>query len=56
MVMCEAADLNASPRVVKDFNKDEVFPGGRIVQLDGDWWVELRGRVRVREIMQCEPQ
>lgn len=52
MVMCEAVDAHASPRLVKDFNKDEVFPGGRIVQLDGDWWVELLPRVRVRDVLQ----
>ena len=37
MVMCEATDVNASPRVVKDFNETEVFPGGRVIQLDGNF-------------------
>jgi hypothetical protein len=50
MVMCEAADVNASPRVVKDYNKEEVFPGGKIIQLDGDWWVELLPRVSIRDL------
>jgi hypothetical protein len=51
LVMCEAVDVDATPRAIKDFNKDEVFPGGRVVQLDGDWWVELLPRVRVRDLM-----
>ena len=39
MVMCEAEDVNASPRAIKDFNRDEVFPGGRIVQCVRDYRV-----------------
>ena len=51
MVMCEAVDVHAVPRAVRDFNGDEVFPGGRIIELDGDWWIELRSRVPVRKML-----
>ena len=50
MVMCEAVDVHAVPRAVKDFNGNEVFPGGRIVELDGDWWIELLPRVSVKDV------
>jgi len=56
MVMCEAADVKASPRAIKDFNEEEVFEGGRIVQWEGDWWVELVRRVPVRDIRWHAPQ
>src|SRR5919199_6254969 len=45
MVMCEALDVHAVPRKVKDFNEEEVFRGGKVVELDGDWWIELNTRV-----------
>jgi hypothetical protein len=50
MIMCEAVDVDAVPRRVKDFDVDHVFPGGKVVELNSDWWVELRPRVPVRHV------
>lgn len=51
LIMCEAEDVAASPRKIKRFTDGEVFPGGRTVELDGDWWIELRPSVPVRHAM-----
>ena len=51
MIMCEAVDVDAAPREVTDFNKDYVFPGGKVVELNSDWWVDLRPRVPVRQVI-----
>jgi hypothetical protein len=50
MIMCRAVDVDAVPRVVRDFNEDEVFRGGRLAEIDGDWWIELLQRFPVRQI------
>ena len=44
MVMCEAVDIHAQPRDIKDFNRREVFYGGALVEDDGDWWLEMASR------------
>jgi hypothetical protein len=49
LVMCQAQDTEAYPRKVKDFNSENVFRGGRIVQIDGHSWIELGSAVPVRE-------
>lgn len=41
LVMCEAVDPFARPRKVRRFNDAEVFPGGHLTQMDGEWWVEI---------------
>ena len=51
LVMCEAKDVRASPRSIKSFNDRDVFVGGQLIELDGDWWVERAGRVAARELM-----
>lgn len=50
MIMCEVVNPDVLPRKIKGFNKDQVFPGGKIVELDGDWWIELRPAVAARDI------
>ena len=50
MIMCVARDVNAIPREVQSFNRDELFQGGQLIDLDGDTWLELGGRVRVRDV------
>jgi hypothetical protein len=47
MVMCLAEDVNAAPRKIRSFNSDEVFVGGRVIELNGDTWVEMAA-VRVQ--------
>lgn len=50
MVMCLAEDANAAPRKVKSFNSDEVFVGGRVIELNGDTWVEMAARKPVSAV------
>ena len=45
MIMCVADPDSLPQRVVKNFNSDEVFLGGKTIQLDGDTWIELGARV-----------
>lgn len=44
MIMCLAKDVEAAPRKIKDFNRGEVFVGGKVMELGGDIWVEMVGR------------
>jgi hypothetical protein len=50
MVMCLAEDISAAPRKIESFNSDEVFVGGRIIELDGDTWVEMVDRRPVNAV------
>jgi len=50
LVMCQAVDTSATPRAIQSFNRNEVFETGDTILDDGDYWVEIRGRVNVREI------
>jgi hypothetical protein len=52
MVMCQAVDPHAVPREVKDYNKTEVFPGGEVIERDGDFWIEMLPRIPVSEAAQ----
>jgi len=51
LIMCRAVDTAARPRRIAWFNADEVFPGGRVVELDGEWWVEILPGVAVRSVI-----
>ena len=48
MIVCVVEDVNAIPRKIKKFNSNEVFPGGQLVDADGDTWLELGNRIRVQ--------
>jgi len=50
MILCEAVDTTVRPRRIKRFNSNEIFRGGRVVQLDGEWFVEMLPAVPVSEI------
>jgi hypothetical protein len=50
MIMCQAIDVNAMPREVKDFDPEQVFVGGKLLELDGDLWIELLPRIPVRQV------
>ena len=39
-ILCEAIDARSSPRKIKAFSK-RLFPGVRVVDFDGDQWLEL---------------
>jgi hypothetical protein len=51
MVMCEAVDPKDMPRKIKGFNNREVYEGGALLQLNGDWWLELVARRPIHSIM-----
>ena len=51
LILCHAIDPTAIPRRTRDFNPAEVFPGGRVVELDGDWWVQMLPGMAVQEVM-----
>lgn len=50
MIVCVAKDVSAIPREVQSFNKNEVFQGGQLIDADGDTWLELGERIRVRDV------
>jgi hypothetical protein len=50
MVMCLAEDVAAVPRKIQSFNSDEVFVGGRVIELNGDTWVEIADRKPVSAV------
>jgi hypothetical protein len=51
LIMCQADDVDAIPRTIKDFDNETIFPGGKVVQLDNDWFIELLARVPIRTVM-----
>ena len=50
MVMCEPRDEKAVPREIKDFNRRELFPGGQVIEVEGEKWLEMKARVPVEKI------
>src|SRR3569833_840607 len=50
MVMCEAEDVKAKHRKIKNVDADDVFPGGTVGERDGDFWLELLPRVPMRDV------
>ena len=44
LVMREAMDVTAEPRSIRSFNDRDAFVGGKLLQIDGDWWIERPGR------------
>ncbi len=51
LVFCKAVDTKARPRTIESFNFSEVFPGGRMVELDGEMWMEVLPGVPVSELV-----
>jgi hypothetical protein len=45
MIVCIVEDPNARPRKIKSFIADDLFPGGEVIEHDGDTWIEQIGRV-----------
>lgn len=53
MVMCRAKDVLADPRAVASFDKNDVFVGGTLLEIDGNYWLE---RTERRPIANVRPQ
>jgi hypothetical protein len=47
MIMCLARDPKATPRAIKSFDRDSVFLGGRLLEIDGDLWLERADRLPI---------
>jgi len=49
LVMCEAKDVDETPRDIKATNDREVFKGGPLLEVDGEIWIERVQRVPIKE-------
>lgn len=47
-VLCTVKDPSESPRSLKDFNREELLVGGKLIKNAGDWWLEDRGRKAIK--------
>ena len=50
LIMCVAVDPKANPREIKDFNETHVFPGGRLIHLEGNLWMERLPAVPIGKV------
>ena len=50
LIMCLAQNVGANPRVIHSFNDREIFVGGRLIDHDGDVWLEMVRRVPVADV------
>lgn len=48
MVMCLAKDADSSPREIKSFNKNILFLGGELREIDSDWFIEIAASIPVQ--------
>jgi hypothetical protein len=55
MVMCEVENPMSHPRDIKTFDKRDVFPGGQLIEADGDWWLELKPRITIQQARLTPP-
>lgn len=51
LIIGEAVDPTETTRKIKHFNDAEVFPGGRVVEIDGEVWIELLPGVAVETVL-----
>jgi hypothetical protein len=49
MVICIAKDVMAVPREVLGFNNEALFLGGKLIEHQGDAWLEIVDRVAVND-------
>lgn len=50
LIFGTAVDENARPRKILAYNFSQVFPGGRLIESDGEMWLEVLPGVRVQEV------
>lgn len=50
MIMCQAKKRDEIPRTIASFNEHELFPGGRLLEWDGNHWIERLPRVPVGSV------
>lgn len=51
LITCRAVDVNDVPRKVKGFNDRVVFPGGKLVEIEGETWIEMSPGVAIDEVL-----
>ena len=51
LVMCLAKNPTASPREILSFNREDVFIGGSLRDVDGDTWIHLANRVPIKSVI-----
>ena len=51
LVVCRAADPKVLPRKVLSFNDKEIFPTGKLVEIDNEVWIEMGIRVPISEVI-----
>ena len=49
-IIVESKDRTSKPRRVSRFNESQVFPGGRVEELNGKLWIEMLPGIPVEEI------
>lgn len=54
LVMCEVVDPDARPHKIASFDTREVFPGGRIIEEDGEFWIEVLPGAPVEQVARGE--
>lgn len=50
LVMCEVVDPEARPRKIAGFDTERVYPGGRLIEEDGEFWLEVLSGVPAEEV------
>lgn len=50
MVMCLAEDPDSSPRSIKSFNDKDIFVGGKLIEHQGNTYIEIADRHAIRKI------
>ncbi len=52
LFMCEAEDTTSEPHHLNsDFESPKVYEGGRVIQLEGEWWIELLPGPTINELV-----
>jgi hypothetical protein len=51
LITCRAVDVNDVPRKVKGFNDRVVFPGGKLVEIEGETWIEMSPGIAVEDAL-----
>ena len=44
MIMCRVREIGASPREIAGFDDSEVFVGDKLIEIDGESWLQRVGR------------
>lgn len=51
LITCRAVDVTDVPRKVKGFNDRVVFPGGKLVEIEGETWIEMSPGVAIDDAL-----